>query len=94
VSPIDINTGKYVGKVLRPGRQDRQKPNVDAIKEIVSQIRSAMWRHHIIDFIGMDDAERQRVMRLGAEEENSVTTARRKRLGSTISASCHYPQKA
>ncbi|HUQ49499.1 MAG TPA: Rne/Rng family ribonuclease, partial [Terriglobales bacterium] len=60
---IDINTGKYVGKT---GRLEDTivKTNIDAIKEIVRQIRLRdLGGIIIIDFIDMDERKnRQKVM--------------------------------
>jgi ribonuclease G len=60
---IDINTGKYVGKTSRL-EDTIVKTNVDAIKEIVRQIRLRdLGGIIIIDFIDMDERRnRQRVM--------------------------------
>jgi len=60
---IDVNTGKYVGKTAR--LEDKiVKTNVDAIKEIVRQIRLRdLGGIIIIDFIDMDERRnRQKVM--------------------------------
>ncbi|HUR36480.1 MAG TPA: Rne/Rng family ribonuclease [Terriglobales bacterium] len=69
---IDINTGKYVGKT---GRLEDTivKTNLDAIKEIVRQIRLRdLGGIIIIDFIDMDERKnRQKVMQaLEAELKN------------------------
>ena len=60
---IDINTGKYVGKT---GRLEDTivKTNIDAIKEIVRQIRLRdLGGIIVIDFIDMDERKnRQKVM--------------------------------
>jgi Rne/Rng family ribonuclease len=60
---IDINTGKYVGKTQRL-EDTIVKTNVDAIKEIVRQIRVRdLGGIIIIDFIDMDERKnRQKVM--------------------------------
>jgi Rne/Rng family ribonuclease len=60
---IDINTGKYVGKTARL-EDTIVKTNVDAIKEIVRQIRLRdLGGIIIIDFIDMDERRnRQKVM--------------------------------
>src|SRR5436853_2622710 len=60
---IDINTGKYVGKTSRL-EDTIVKTNVDAIKEIVRQIRLRdLGGIIIIDFIDMDERRnRQKVM--------------------------------
>jgi Rne/Rng family ribonuclease len=53
---IDINTGKYVGKTSRL-EDTIVKTNVDAIKEIVRQVRLRdLGGIIIIDFIDMDEA--------------------------------------
>jgi Rne/Rng family ribonuclease len=66
---IDINTGKYVGKTQRL-EDTIVKTNVDAIKEIVRQIRLRdLGGIIIIDFIDMDERRnRQRVMQALDEE--------------------------
>ncbi len=66
---IDINTGKYVGKTARL-EDTIVKTNVDAIKEIVRQIRLRdLGGIIIIDFIDMDERRnRQRVMQALEEE--------------------------
>src|SRR6266852_2587123 len=66
---IDVNTGKYVGKTTRL-EDTIVKTNVDAIKEIVRQIRLRdLGGIIIIDFIDMDERRnRQRVMQALEEE--------------------------
>jgi Rne/Rng family ribonuclease len=66
---IDINTGKYVGKTQRL-EDTIVKTNIDAIKEIVRQIRLRdLGGIIIIDFIDMDERRnRQRVMQALEEE--------------------------
>ena len=60
---IDVNTGKYVGKTSRL-EDTIVKTNVDAIKEIVRQVRLRdLGGIIVIDFIDMDERKnRQRVM--------------------------------
>jgi ribonuclease G len=60
---IDVNTGKYVGKTARL-EDTIVKTNVDAIKEIVRQVRLRdLGGIIVIDFIDMDERRnRQRVM--------------------------------
>ena len=60
---IDVNTGKYVGKSNRL-EDTIVKTNVDAVKEIVRQIRLRdLGGIIVIDFIDMDERKnRQRVM--------------------------------
>jgi Rne/Rng family ribonuclease len=60
---IDINTGKYVGKTARL-EDTIVKTNVDAIREIVRQVRLRdLGGIIIIDFIDMDERRnRQKVM--------------------------------
>jgi Rne/Rng family ribonuclease len=60
---IDVNTGKYVGKTARL-EDTIVKTNVDAIREIVRQIRLRdLGGIIIIDFIDMDERRnRQKVM--------------------------------
>jgi ribonuclease G len=60
---IDINTGKYVGKTTRL-EDTIVKTNIDAIKEIVRQIRLRdLGGIIVIDFIDMDERRnRQKVM--------------------------------
>ena len=62
---IDVNTGKYVGKTTRL-EDTIVKTNVDAIKEIVRQIRLRdLGGIIIIDFIDMDERRnRQKVMQV------------------------------
>jgi Rne/Rng family ribonuclease len=66
---IDINTGKYVGKTQRL-EDTIVKTNVDAIKEIVRQVRLRdLGGIIIIDFIDMDERRnRQKVMQALEEE--------------------------
>jgi Rne/Rng family ribonuclease len=66
---IDINTGKYVGKTARL-EDTIVKTNVDAIKEIVRQIRLRdLGGIIIIDFIDMEERRnRQKVMQALEEE--------------------------
>ncbi|MGZ4813723.1 MAG: Rne/Rng family ribonuclease, partial [Terriglobales bacterium] len=65
---IDVNTGKYVGKTSRL-EDTIVKTNVDAIKEIVRQIRLRdLGGIIVIDFIDMDERKnRQKVMQALAE---------------------------
>lgn len=60
---IDINTGKYVGKTARL-EDTITRTNVDAIKEIVRQVRLRdLGGIIVIDFIDMDERRnRQKVM--------------------------------
>ena len=60
---IDINTGKYVGKTQRL-EDTIVKTNIDAIKEIVRQVRLRdLGGIIVIDFIDMDERKnRQKVM--------------------------------
>src|SRR4051812_19037 len=60
---VDINTGKYVGKTMRL-EDTIVKTNIDAIKEIVRQIRLRdLGGIIVIDFIDMDERKnRQKVM--------------------------------
>jgi ribonuclease G len=60
---IDINTGKYVGKTQRL-EDTIVKTNIDAVKEIVRQIRLRdLGGIIVIDFIDMDERKnRQKVM--------------------------------
>ena len=65
---IDVNTGKYVGKTARL-EDTIVKTNVDAIKEIVRQIRLRdLGGIIVIDFIDMDD-RKNRFRVLAALEE-------------------------
>jgi Rne/Rng family ribonuclease len=66
---IDINTGKYVGKTARL-EDTIVKTNIDAIREIVRQIRLRdLGGIIVIDFIDMDERKnRQRVMQALEEE--------------------------
>jgi len=66
---IDVNTGKYVGKTARL-EDTIVKTNVDAIREIVRQIRLRdLGGIIVIDFIDMDERRnRQRVMQALEEE--------------------------
>ena len=66
---IDINTGKYVGKTARL-EDTILKTNLDAIPEIVRQIRLRdLGGIIVIDFIDMDERRnRQRVMQALEEE--------------------------
>jgi len=60
---IDINTGKYVGKTQRL-EDTIVKTNIDAVKEIVRQVRLRdLGGIIVIDFIDMDERKnRQKVM--------------------------------
>lgn len=66
---IDINTGKYVGKTTRL-EDTIVKTNIDAIREIVRQIRLRdLGGIIVIDFIDMDERRnRQKVMQALEEE--------------------------
>jgi ribonuclease G len=69
---IDINTGKYVGKTSRL-EDTIFKTNLDAIKEIVRQIRLRdLGGIIVIDFIDMDERKnRQKIMQALEEEMRS-----------------------
>jgi ribonuclease G len=60
---IDINTGKYVGKTARL-EDTIVKTNIDAVKEIVRQVRLRdLGGIIVVDFIDMDERKnRQKVM--------------------------------
>jgi ribonuclease G len=65
---IDVNTGKYVGKTNRL-EDTIVKTNIDAVKEIVRQIRLRdLGGIIVIDFIDMDD-RRNRIRVVQALEE-------------------------
>ena len=75
---IDINTGKYVGKTARL-EDTIVKTNVDAIKEIVRQIRLRdLGGIIVIDFIDMDERRnRQKVMQALEEALRRIALRRR-----------------
>ena len=89
---IDVNTGKYVGKTARL-EDTIVKTNVDAIKEIVRQIRLRdLGGIIIIDFIDMDERRnRQKVMQ--ALEEALRATARRPK-SCSLTISDWWPSRA
>ncbi len=89
---IDINTGKYVGKSARL-EDTIVKTNLDAVPEIVRQIRLRdLGGIIVIDFIDMDE-RKNRFKVLAALEEALKATARRPRCcSSTISA--WWPSRA
>jgi Rne/Rng family ribonuclease len=65
---IDVNTGKYVGKTARL-EDTIVKTNVDAIKEIVRQIRLRdLGGIIVIDFIDMDERRNRQKVMLALEE--------------------------
>ena len=66
---IDINTGKYVGKTARL-EDTIVKTNLDAIPEIVRQVRLRdLGGIIVIDFIDMDDRKNRQKVLLALEEE-------------------------
>ncbi len=66
---IDINTGKYVGKTARL-EDTIVKTNLDAIPEIVRQIRLRdLGGIIVIDFIDMDDRKNRQKVLIALEEE-------------------------
>ncbi|HVP44014.1 MAG TPA: Rne/Rng family ribonuclease [Terriglobales bacterium] len=66
---IDINTGKYVGKTARL-EDTIVKTNVDAVKEIVRQIRLRdLGGIIVIDFIDMDERRNRQKVLQALEEE-------------------------
>jgi ribonuclease G len=66
---IDINTGKYVGKTARL-EDTIVKTNLDAIEEIVRQIRLRdLGGIIIIDFIDMDERKNRNRVMAALEEE-------------------------
>src|SRR5206468_6725081 len=65
---IDINTGKYVGKTQRL-EDTIVKTNVEAIKEIVRQIRLRdLGGIIVIDFIDMDERKNRQKVMMALEE--------------------------
>ena len=65
---IDINTGKYVGKTQRL-EDTIVKTNVDAIKEIVRQVRLRdLGGIIVIDFIDMDERRNRQKVMIALEE--------------------------
>ena len=65
---IDINTGKYVGKTQRL-EDTIVKTNVDAIKEIVRQVRLRdLGGIIVIDFIDMDERRNRQKVMMALEE--------------------------
>jgi ribonuclease G len=65
---IDVNTGKYVGKTARL-EDTIVKTNVDAIKEIVRQIRLRdLGGIIVIDFIDMDERRNRQKVMMALEE--------------------------
>ncbi len=65
---IDVNTGKYVGKTQRL-EDTIVKTNVDAIKEIVRQIRLRdLGGIIVIDFIDMDERKNRQKVMMALEE--------------------------
>jgi len=66
---IDVNTGKYVGKTTRL-EDTIVKTNVDAIREIVRQIRLRdLGGIIVIDFIDMDERRNRQKVLQALEEE-------------------------
>jgi Rne/Rng family ribonuclease len=66
---IDVNTGKYVGKTSRL-EDTIVKTNVDAIKEIVRQVRLRdLGGIIVIDFIDMDERRNRQKVMMALEEE-------------------------
>src|SRR6185312_4310459 len=66
---IDINTGKYVGKTARL-EDTILKTNIDAIREIVRQIRLRdLGGIIVIDFIDMDERKNRNKVMQALEEE-------------------------
>ena len=91
---IDINTGKYVGKTARL-EDTIVKTNLDAIPEIVRQIRLRdLGGIIIIDFIDMDERKnRNRSWRRSKKSSRAI--ARRRRFSSsTISVWLRSPASA
>jgi ribonuclease G len=65
---IDVNTGKFVGKTQRL-EDTIVKVNVDAIKEIVRQIRLRdLGGIIVIDFIDMDERKNRQKVMMALEE--------------------------
>jgi len=65
---IDVNTGKYVGKTQRL-EDTIVKTNVDAIKEIVRQVRLRdLGGIIVIDFIDMDERKNRQKVMMALEE--------------------------
>jgi ribonuclease E len=72
---IDINTGKYVGKTARL-EDTIVKTNLDAISEIVRQIRLRdLGGIIVIDFIDMDDRKNRHRVLAALEEELKLDRA-------------------
>ena len=65
---IDINTGKYVGKTARL-EDTIVKTNVDAVKEIVRQVRLRdLGGIIVVDFIDMDERKNRQKVMMALEE--------------------------
>jgi ribonuclease E len=72
---IDINTGKYVGKTARL-EDTIVKTNLDAIPEIVRQIRLRdLGGIIIIDFIDMDERKNRNKVMMALEDELKLDRA-------------------
>ena len=90
---IDVNTGKYVGKTTRL-EDTIVKTNVDAIKEIVRQIRLRdLGGIIVIDFIDMDERRnRQKVMQALEEALRSRPRAVQGSAVQRFRTGGHHPQ--
>ena len=90
---IDINTGKYVGKSARL-EDTIVKTNLDAVPEIVRQIRLRdLGGIIVIDFIDMD--ERKNRFKVMAALEEALKSRPRADQGSPVQRlrpGSHYPQ--
>ena len=78
---IDVNTGRYVGKKTAGRLEDTIiKTNLEAVKEIVRQIRLRdLGGIIVLDFIDMEEKKNRQKVFQAVEQELRQATARRRR---------------
>ena len=86
---IDVNTGKYVGRGSTRLEDTIVKTNLEAVKEIVRQIRLRdLGGIIVIDFIDMEERRNREKVMAALEEALRTDRAPSKALRSTNSAWC------
>jgi len=86
---IDVNTGKFVGKGSTRLEDTIVKTNLEAVKEIVRQIRLRdLGGIIVVDFIDMEERRNREKVLMALQQALEQDKAPSKRCPSTNSASC------
>ena len=91
---IDVNTGKYVGRGSTRLEDTIVKTNLEAVKEIVRQIRLRdLGGIIVIDFIDMEERTNRDKVMAGARSRHCAPTALRPRFSRSTN-SAWWPSRA